>query len=338
MVNDDIKDWSPLQKDAQTDRIRSYFLHDKVECDFNMVRRALDGEPEENQEVLVRTLAMQKADAYLEKRVKSIDMAHLKKCHEIFLRGSKDEKFGGILRYAQGKGYHENYLPPQNEELEGLLNNLITFINDRESKQHPMVRGWAVYLLFDIVQPFVGYNQTLSLLVRNQLMNHWDYGFNSIAVFEKYLFKDWSTHQSVKFNSLFPLNYSDRMDTDVTAFFENCAGLSAESMTQVEEAILKQLKIDVGYNKLSPIKKNSFNYFFELGLPKHYKEIGGLHDRQKSILKDVIFNRSVTTKQMVMKYRCDRKTIQRDFSDLMEVGIVIQEGKTKTINYHPSFR
>ena len=44
------------------------------------------------------------------------------------------------------------------------------------------------------------------------------------------MLQDWSTHQSTKFNSLFQMNHADRMDSDVTAFFENCAGLSMESI------------------------------------------------------------------------------------------------------------
>ena len=155
--------------------------------------------------------------------------------------------------------------------------------------------------------------------------------------FEKHMLRDWNTHKSIKLNSLFPINAKERMQADLTAFFENCYTIINESYAEVEDDLIDSLKKSIHYENMKPIQRNSFNYFFEMGFKKHYKGIVELNERQQAILRDVVFQRTVTTKQMVMKYRCDRKTIQRDFADLIEVGIVNFEGKTKTVNYHLSF-
>ncbi len=319
--------FNTLEHKCMVDRIRATLVQEEYYCDFNDVAKAIDEDISIEKELINRVGAYKKCEKYIEQRVGTIDLPKLKKAHEILLRQSNQEKYGGILRNQDDlveDGTHD------------LLQRLITFSNQKKT-QHPIIHALSVYLMFDIVQPFIVQNQALSLIYFNAIVNHYNKDLGAVLGFEKFMLKDWNTHKSIKLNSLFPLNPKERLEEDQTAFFENCFTLLIDSFAETEELLIENLKKSIKYSELPPIAKNSFNYFFEMGFKKHYKSILALNDRQQAILRDVVFGRNVTTKQMVMKYRCDRKTVQRDFADLMEIGIVSFEGKTKTVNYHLSF-
>ena len=195
----------------------------------------------------------------------------------------------------------------------------------------------ASYIYVDVLKPFVAYNQALAMLVFQSVLYLRGHSFDGLLSFENFLGKEWNLHQSLKMQSLFPTSNLDRMNSSQTALFENCAKYAQDALVDIEDAALHWLKKSIAYDSLEPIRRNSINYIMERGLKNNHWEINALSPRQKLILFEVAFNRSVHTKSMVMKYRCDRKTIQRDFSILTEKGLISQEGKTKTVTYLPSF-
>lgn len=334
-IKPEIKNHKELENRAQVDRIRASLVQEKFECDYNEVFRAVNSKKADDSELHNRVNAYIKTFKYIDQRFQELTITHLKKGHEILLRKTGDQKFGGIFRNISGGG-DTGYELPKEQQFEDLIKVLIAH-STQENLERPVIHALSIYLLFDIIQPFLVQNQTYSLIFFNVALKHSGFDLGGLMGFEKHMLRDWNTHKSIKLNSLFPVSAAERMQADLTAFFENCYTIINESYAEVEEDLIDALKQSVSYQKLKPIQRNSFNYFFEMGFKKHYQGIVKLNERQQAILRDVVFNRNVTTKQMVMKYRCDRKTIQRDFADLMEVGIVAFEGKTKTVNYHLSF-
>ncbi|MBI1183517.1 hypothetical protein GC194_04565 [bacterium] len=333
-----LKNEKQLTDAAATDRIRACLTQQQIECDFNQVRKTLENKEIVDQNLKSHIVGFAKCNKYLEQRMETLQVGNLKKAHEILLRNTSLEKYGGILRNVAQTQNQLNYELPEEEQLSDLTSLLIEDINlDKDTENHPIIKALSLYLLFDIVQPFIVFNHSLSLIVFNQALRRYNCHFMDLLSFEKHLLNDWNTHQSIKLNSLFPVSAKERLEMDLTAFFENCMQVMQESFDEIEDNLMAALKESVSYPKLKPIQKNSFNYLFQVGFNKHHEKIDLLNNRQKSILCDVACKRSVTTKEMVMKYRCDRKTIQRDFADLIDIGIVEQEGITKTINYHLSF-
>ncbi|MFY0675374.1 MAG: hypothetical protein JXQ87_18405 [Bacteroidia bacterium] len=334
-INPELKGLDNMVQVAQVDRIRASLVQEKIECDYNEVYNALHTKNVQQNEIYHRVNAYTKAYKYIDQRFDELTLSNLKKGHEILVRNTSQEKFGGILRNITDNK-DSVYELPDEDQLDNLVKVLLKHSKSKRLDK-PVIHALSVYLLFDIVQPFLVQNQCFSLIFFNVAIKRMGFDLGGLLSFEKYMLRDWNTHKSIKLNSLFPINAKERMQADLTAFFENCYTIINESYLEVEDDLIGALKKSTNYENLKPIQRNSFNYFFELGFKKHYDKIGALNERQQAILRDVVFQRTVTTKQMVMKYRCDRKTVQRDFADLMEVGIVNYEGKTKTVNYHLSF-
>lgn len=334
-ISPELKNLNELLQIAQVDRIRATLVQENFECDYNEVFRAVSSKKAEESELYHRVNAYLKTYRYIDERFEELTLIHLKKGHEILVRKTSHQKFGGILRNIT-ENSDSVYELPDEEQLDSLLKELLKH-SKKQMLERPVIHALSIYLLFDIVQPFLVQNQIYSLIFFNVAIKRMGFDLGGLLGFEKHMLRDWNTHKSIKLNSLFPINAKERMQADLTAFFENCYTIINESYAEVEDDLIDSLKKSIDYEKMKPIRRNSFNYFFEMGFKKHYEGIVDLNERQQAILRDVVFQRTVTTKQMVMKYRCDRKTIQRDFADLMEVGIVNFEGKTKTVNYHLSF-
>lgn len=95
---------------------------------------------------------------------------------------------------------------------------------------------------------------------------------------------------------------------------------------------LYQEKIE--FDEYTPRQRNMVNYFFEEGfrlqLPK-----GKIaqNERHKQILEFIYEHHFASTKDLSLIYRLNRKTIQRDFNELMDLGVVRSMGNGAALRY-----
>ncbi|MBI3143188.1 MAG: hypothetical protein HYZ16_10205 [Bacteroidetes bacterium] len=319
----------PMSARAQADRYHAVLQQEGQQIDTSSIylRPSSKTEVGTDAERLVHNL--QKCEKYVLQRLGQIELDRLIKSHEILLRGTTYEKYAGVLQ--------ESRLPQSQPSIIDPVHFLLERLNRPESADHPIFTSLSLFYLFDVIQPFVRFNQLLASVYFNQIMHRLGYGYNGLLVFEKHVFGSNKSYQSLQLSSLFPLSLEERLQADLTVFFEKTLRMLLEGFSEIEIQVIEAVKEAIGYKQLLSKQKNSFNYMFEMGFGKFFKNIGKLNDRQRSILFQLALDQGITTKEMVMKHRCDRKTIQRDFADLMDIGIVSFEGKTKTTVYHLSY-
>lgn len=94
---------------------------------------------------------------------------------------------------------------------------------------------------------------------------------------------------------------------------------------------LYQNKIE--YEDLTPRQRNMVNYFFDEGYKSDIPETGHLNERQQKIIELIYENHFSSTKDLSLIFRCNRKTIQRDFTELLDMGMVRQMGNGAALRY-----
>jgi len=94
---------------------------------------------------------------------------------------------------------------------------------------------------------------------------------------------------------------------------------------------LYQDKIE--YEDLTPRQRNMVNYFFDKGYQNAVPETGHLNERQQKIMELIHENHFSSTKDLSLIFRCNRKTIQRDFTELLDMGLVRQMGNGAALRY-----
>jgi Fic family protein len=89
----------------------------------------------------------------------------------------------------------------------------------------------------------------------------------------------------------------------------------------------------VEFDKLNPRQKNIMNYVFERGYRLKEFDDSVLNQRQKLIMYIIQHRGFISTKELVTEFDCNRKTIQRDFTTLLELNLVKVIGKGAGLRY-----
>lgn len=107
----------------------------------------------------------------------------------------------------------------------------------------------------------------------------------------------------------------------------------ANQILRLKTLLRTYFRRQVEFDKLGPRQKNIMNYVFEHGyLLKEYDD-NVLNQRQKLIMYIIQHRGFISTKELVSEFECNRKTIQRDFTTLLELNLVKVIGKGAGLKY-----
>lgn len=103
---------------------------------------------------------------------------------------------------------------------------------------------------------------------------------------------------------------------------------------QASNLNLRELYQDqIDYEDLTPRQRNMVNFFFDEGQSLSRPETAHLNERQQKIIELIYENHFSSTKDLSLIFRCNRKTIQRDFTELLDMGLVRQMGNGAALRY-----
>lgn len=104
-------------------------------------------------------------------------------------------------------------------------------------------------------------------------------------------------------------------------------------LSRLKELFKSYFRKQVDFEKLNARQKNIMNYVFERGYK--LKEIDDriLNKRQKLIMYIIQHRGFISTKELVNEFDCNRKTIQRDFTLLLELELVRSIGAGAGLRY-----
>jgi Fic family protein len=112
-------------------------------------------------------------------------------------------------------------------------------------------------------------------------------------------------------------------------------GLQLQQMQlgRLKDLLRNYFRQQVDFDKLNPRQKNIMNYVFERGYKLKEIDDSILNKRQKLIMYIVQHRGFISTKELVNEFDCNRKTIQRDFQLLLDLGLVKSIGAGAGLRY-----
>lgn len=111
---------------------------------------------------------------------------------------------------------------------------------------------------------------------------------------------------------------------------ENVMG---QAMKQLNLALRETYRMNINWSEFNPVQRNLHNWYFDKGYAISNNLKAEWNERQLTIIKFLFSKRTISTRELYGLFNCNRKTIQRDFKELMDSGMVYQERQGSALCY-----
>ena len=267
-----------------------------------------------------------------------ISLAALRNMHKQLALRMPHEPGGGELRFQEVGLFGANSLDPNlpnGDELRNLLTDLLKLAID--PKIHSLQRAFLFYFIFINIQPFHQDNEIIAMLASRQILLNDGFDLYGMINLEKHLYYNKRFHLQTA-ELLHSLNYHQRINTAPTAWLVYCMEAFRHNVQELRHASIGLVKEQLNYQSLSPRQKNVMNFWLEKAFPIHKNKLNNLSLRQQEIVQILVRSGNVANKELATLFSVDRKTIQRDFNELVQLGIADQRGLGRNLKYYLDFR
>ena len=213
-----------------------------------------------------------------------------------------------------------------NSESEIELESLFDFLN-RDSEFHPIVQSWILHFKlrsFPIINE--GANKLASLFQQFWLQKK-QMDLEGLLSLEHELYLNKLQYEEIINCSI--AGESNILNKQLTFGLQ----LHLSQINRLKDLLKSYFRKQVSFDKLNPRQKNIMNYVFERGYKLKEIDDSILNKRQKLIMYIIQHKGFISTKESVNEFDCNRKTIQRDFQTLMDMGLVKSIGAGAGLRY-----
>mgnify|MGYP001558778401 FL=1 len=205
------------------------------------------------------------------------------------------------------------FRPPQAVDVPFLVDELLRWLNGEfGKKEHPVLRAGVTHYVLAAVHPFIeGNGRTARALATLVLFNE-EYDIKRFFALEEYFDK----HAEEYFGSLMQVSNQSPMleDRDLTPWLEVFTSALAMELTRIKEQV-RELSVDI------KIKQ------------KMGKQIS-LSERQMKLMEYLHSNGEMNMRESKgVLSMVSEDTILRDLKDLIDKGVIIKRGSTKSARY-----
>lgn len=217
-----------------------------------------------------------------------------------------------------------------NPETELELENLFEFLNN-DTEFHPIIQSWMLHFKILALPLFSESKNKFASLLQNFWLRKHNMDLSGLLSLEhelylkknEYLSYFWKEKEDNEPSQEVHLN--EQIDFGLT--------LHANQLTRMYQLLQSYFRKQVDYDKLKPRQKNIMNFVFERGYKLKEIDDSILNKRQKLIMYIIQHRGFVSTKELVSEFECNRKTIQRDFTHLLELNLVKVIGQGSALKY-----
>ena len=269
---------------------RSTYASNKIEGNpltFDQVDNAIENKnrhllkPE--QEIKNYYLALELLEKKLEEKV-PISLKLILDVQKQICEGEPKEKIGlrgamppGVLFAVWNDDGTPAYIPPEYSEVESLLNELITYLN--ESTDHPIIKAAVIHYQLVTIHPFEDGNGRTARILSSYYLSLNGYGFKNVGSLEEYMSYNINEYyDSIQMN--LPVLYYDGRNNPPHSeiwfnYFLKVFGLYASKVlslalkeTQISDNESLSYLSDKAKNFLSYLRKHNVKLFTPIELSK----------------------------------------------------------------------
>lgn len=213
-----------------------------------------------------------------------------------------------------------------NLETELELEGLFEFLNT-DLEFHPIVQSWMLHFKLASLPLFSEASSKFACLLQRFWLGKKNMDIDGLLSLEHELYLNKQEYQEI-INSA--IKGEENILDHQIRFGIN---LHLTQLNRLKDLFQSYFRKQVDFEKLNPRQKNIMNYVFERGYKLKEIDETILNKRQKLIMYIVQHRGFISTKELVNEFDCNRKTIQRDFQLLMDLGFVKSIGAGAGLKY-----
>jgi Fic family protein len=211
-------------------------------------------------------------------------------------------------------------------EAEIELENVFDFLNN-DQEFHPIVQSWILHFRIMSLPLFSEAKSKFAILLQNFWLKKHQMDMNGLLCLPHEIYINKQAYDQIVINAI----QGDENSLNEQIGFG--LQLQQAQLGRLKELFKSYFRKQVDFEKLNPRQKNIMNYVFERGYKLKEIDDSVLNKRQKLIMYIVQHRGFISTKELVNEFDCNRKTIQRDFQLLLDLGLVKSIGAGAGLRY-----
>ena len=215
--------------------------------------------------------------------------------------------------------------------MEAELNELFEFIN-HNTELDPLSLSWVLHFELLRIQPFNSDAPVLARLLHYFWLNKHDLTLDGMLTLEQEIY-----HHRHRYFELQQQPY-DEQGMLLNEYIEFGHTLFIQNLERLKVMLRHYFRKQVEYDDATPRQRNMMNFVFERGYKLNLFHEGTLNKRQELIMYIIHHKGFCSTKELTEEFGCNRKTIQRDFTDLLNYNMVRTIGNGSSLRYAVSIK
>ncbi len=258
----------------------------------------------------------------------SPQLTHYKAWQNNALKALKISEAKDVLKLISGLSENNS-----GEVVSDDLNDITNCFNYIENTHSNAVftQSWVLRLAMQILQPFKNQASSYPALVQsaylatNKKMLNGIVGINLEVLRTK---KEYEEQLKSVLQSATKLSSMDL--TPLLALGYDCM---EAALQRVDNSLRNIYRSKIEYSKKDARIRNLLNFLYNQGISYLEPLKAELNERQLQIVKHLFAKRYLGTKELSLNFRCDRKTIQRDFTKLLSSEVARSTGNGSALKY-----
>lgn len=225
---------------------------------------------------------------------------------------------------ANGTRATEKLSPASEMELESLFEYM-----NQDGEHHPVIQSWVLHFRLLQIRLFSEAKSKIASLLQNFWLAKKQVNMFGLISLEHELYVAKAEYQGFlgETRDVEQVTASEQQQLDFGMM------LYANQLDRLKTLLRSYFRQQVEFDKLNARQKNIMNYVFERGYRLKEFDDSVLNQRQKLIMYIIQHKGFISTKELVTEFDCNRKTIQRDFTTLLELNLVKVIGKGAGLRY-----
>lgn len=193
-------------------------------------------------------------------------------------------------------------------------------------------QSWVLRMVLQILQPFKNHPYAYPAVVQSTFLETRKKNLRGLLHTNLSAIR----HKAIIDEQLEPyagLTAGALRSEDLTPLLSLGYDIMEESLLRVDDLLKQVYRQKVGYAKKEPRIRNLLNFLYSEGMEYLEPHMGEFNERQQQIIKYLFAKRYLGTKELTLDFRCDRKTIQRDFVKLLSSEVVKSTGNGSALKY-----